>query len=1145
LQGITCKAQEIPLTLSLALGDIVVFSSPRTVLPDLRTRLVASSLGFIALLLFCAFNAQAQQLSIPGFQAPEKNPATKKGLSAGVRAARGEAPLNRLYDHVEAEPSKIRRLPALDPRVMQEGKSEKKQQIGVVRTFSRPIKVFSDSTLYNLAEGDVRVIGLVSEGAIHTRVHFTEMALPAGAKVFVYSAKNPEEFYGPYEGRGPSGDGTFWTPPMEGDSVAIEYFTPTGAPDSTSTPFQVSEISHIYRSVFINEDPDNAVAGSCNLDVTGEWAEVAKSVGHLQFTSGRFEYVCTGTLLNNPTNDQTPYLLTANHCFQTQAAAQSLRVYWFYNTGDTPAPGTPRTDGANLLASSSGSDFTLVRLTGSLPGGLYFSGWDANPTPISTSVTGIHHPEGSHKRISFGSTISGCASGLPGQCQNFTNVRWHNGTTEPGSSGSGLWTGPPSDPRLVGTLTGGAASCSNPSGTDYYGSFSLTYSMISYLLTGETADLAVTKVAASNQVAPGSKAVYYITASNNLGATVHAVSVTDNLPPGLTYNRCQVYNSAGSCSLAGNNLTITFYDLAAGKSATAVISATVNSSIAPDTVISNTATINSSSPDPNMSNNASTATIVVNPTPLRPKNNGKIVFGSDRAFSNSTQPSGIYTINANGAAESLLFNIEPFASAPAWSPDGTKIAYGKRGTGTYGDEIYVANADGTGSVKVAGNVFNGNRRIAWSPDGSKLAYIGAGSSIYIVSVDGTGLTKVPNIPAANDLAWSPDGSKLAFTDGSDICVMSLDGTQSWNLTVNYPSINGEKGKSILPRWFPDGNRIMFVVETNNYKNIFVVNHDRSGLAPLITLHQSTQPSFSPDGTKVTFIALNSLYVANADGTGATQITNNGFYNFNPDWQPTAVAAPAMQLSASSYSVGEAGGRVAITVNRSSATGAASVDYATSDTAAQNNCNVVNGSASSRCDYATASGTLQFAAGESSKTIFVPIVDDSISEGNENFAIALSNPVDSSLGSVSSATISITDNEVTGTPTPIKLVLDESGPDPNQASAIDSLLFLRDSFQVINAANLLNQSQDRNTRLIILVTNLQLAQGETSSAVIVNLVGSNNQSYDVAAEAVQSIPFYNFTQIVFRLPDNLSPGTCTIKVKAHGQESNTGTIRIKS
>jgi len=133
---------------------------------------------------------------------------------------------------------------------------------------------------------------------------------------------------------------------------------------------------------------------------------------------------------------------------------------------------------------------------------------------------------------------------------------------------------------------------------------------------------------------------------------------------------------------------------------------------------------------------------------------------------------------------------------------------------------------------------------------------------------------------------------------------------------------------------------------------------------------------------------------------------------------------------------------------------------------------------------------------------------------------------------------------TPTPSPIQLILDQSGPDANQAAALDSVLFLRDPFQVVNSADQLNPGTDRNTRLIIFVTNLQLAQGEPSSSVVVNLTDSNNQSYDIAVEDVRPVLNFGFTQVIFRLPDNLSVGTCTIKVKAHAQVSNAGTIRIR-
>src|SRR5207302_4767654 len=129
--------------------------------------------------------------------------------------------------------------------------------------------------------------------------------------------------------------------------------------------------------------------------------------------------------------------------------------------------------------------------------------------------------------------------------------------------------------------------------------------------------------------------------------------------------------------------------------------------------------------------------------------------------------------------------------------------------------------------------------------------------------------------------------------------------------------------------------------------------------------------------------------------------------------------------------------------------------------------------------------------------------------------------------------------------PIQLMLDASGPAPDQLAALDSVLFFRDPFPVVNSANLLNQGSDRNTRVVIFATNLQLAQGETSSSVVVNLVDANNQNFDVSAEDVRTVPNFDFTQVIFRLPNNLSIGTCTIKLKAHNQISNPVSIRIRN
>ena len=109
-------------------------------------------------------------------------------------------------------------------------------------------------------------------------------------------------------------------------------------------------------------------------------------------------YVCTGTLLNNVAQDRTPYFLTANHCVNSQAVAQTVEVYWFYQTTSCNS-GVLRNwvhspPGANLLATQSSNDFALLRLQNNAPAGALFSGWTSAAQSTGTGVFGLHHPGG-------------------------------------------------------------------------------------------------------------------------------------------------------------------------------------------------------------------------------------------------------------------------------------------------------------------------------------------------------------------------------------------------------------------------------------------------------------------------------------------------------------------------------------------------------------------------------------------------------------------------------------------------------------------------------------------------------------------------------------------------------------------------------
>ncbi|HET6855111.1 MAG TPA: M12 family metallo-peptidase [Pyrinomonadaceae bacterium] len=156
----------------------------------------------------------------------------------------------------------------------------------------------------------------------------------------------------------------------------------------------------------------------------------------------------------------------------------------------------------------------------------------------------------------------------------------------------------------------------------------------------------------------------------------------------------------------------------------------------------------------------------------------------------------------------------------------------------------------------------------------------------------------------------------------------------------------------------------------------------------------------PLGLPGPYIIEVTAFSASATGSYSLTLTAN------------SVVANTIQLSQPAYSVGEGAGFLNVNVTRSGdISGAANVNFATSDAAGLSSCTTTSGNASERCDYATTAGTLRFAAGETSKGIIIPIVNDALIEGNENFNIALSGATGGTLGTAN-ATITIVDNDST-------------------------------------------------------------------------------------------------------------------------------------
>ncbi len=221
------------------------------------------------------------------------------------------------------------------------------------------------------------------------------------------------------------------------------------------------------------------------------------------------------------------------------------------------------------------------------------------------------------------------------------------------------------------------------------------------------------------------------------------------------------------------------------------------------------------------------------------------------------------------------------------------------------------------------------------------------------------------------------------------------------------------------------------------------------------------------------------------------------------------------------------------INLSAATGrAVSVDFATTNLGAigGNKCGTPG------IDYESASGTLTFNPTVTAFAIPIKVCGDNNAEANENFRIAFSNPIGAAI-QVNSGFSTIVDDDL------LELLLEESGPVPGQAAALDALLAVRDPFRVQGIPEFWPNVVDRNTRVAFYVRNLQLDPGETSSSVFVRFINGLSVIASVAAEDVRPIPNSEFTQVVVRLPNNLPPNTYTIQILAHSRLSNSGTIRI--
>lgn len=351
----------------------------------------------------------------------------------------------------------------------------------------------------DLADGrTVFQAALRSPGAKGLRLEVLGLAAGAG-RLWIYPGDeaNPAQPVGPYEG----GE-DFWTGLVEGESLVLEFEAPAGAP--RMLPFAVGRISHLLASLTPAKggavetkvgplSPARAAALGCNLDVTcyPEWDERARSVGRYLFETDGGSAFCSGSLINTRNSSGIPYFLTADHCVSNPSEARSVQVFWFYQTSVCGGPprnlrDVPTTQGATFLTSGALElgDYSLLRLTGTLPNGVTLSGWTSADPEVGAEITGIHHPTGDYKRISFGNKAEPILTrGRPES--KYHTITWREGVTEGGSSGSPIFN---REGQIVGMLSGGPkppagqTECDLRPAFDWYGRFSVAYPALqSYL----------------------------------------------------------------------------------------------------------------------------------------------------------------------------------------------------------------------------------------------------------------------------------------------------------------------------------------------------------------------------------------------------------------------------------------------------------------------------------------------------------------------------------------------------------------------------------------------------------------------------------------------------------------------------------------
>lgn len=245
-----------------------------------------------------------------------------------------------------------------------------------------------------------------------------------------------------------------------------------------------------------------------------------------------------------------------------------------------------------------------------------------------------------------------------------------------------------------------------------------------------------------------------------------------------------------------------------------------------------------------------------------------------------------HAVRPDGTGRSVLAGWPAGALPTSWSLDGSRLTI-QLDRRDLNAEVYTIASDGTSLSRLTHDLaFDGLP--AFSPDGSRVAFTRgdpSSSDLYVVDRDG-GLFQLTDFDGyENTPTWSADGSRIAFVWGHDDVRGFGETGELWEIEAD-----GSNRELLLdrrvgyPQWSPDGTRIALELRDEDHIGVLDL---RTG--DLVDLGPGHVPKWSPDGTHLTFIRATDgafdIYVMRADGTGVVQLTHDAAFDTFPIWSP--------------------------------------------------------------------------------------------------------------------------------------------------------------------------------------------------------------------------------------------------------------------